>query len=331
MGRRKLTSVSKKTKSSKKTSKPELINSVDNVSIKLNLSKDELSKLGFKQKNTENKKKVIPKFGSKDESSSSEDSSSSDEDSSSSDEESSSSEDDKFEKKNKFKVSCPDCKARDTKIKELQAQVDSLLSNVKKSNGVSDKTRFSVLSKVDFKDTKTGKKTWITQTKLRCRNDHHTFKTRPISIIEHITPKEIHGFWYFCSFNCTLSKIIELGGPRMWERISNLNKLYEMCFGEYVKIKPAGPIDEIDVYGGFKSIDKYRKDNEIIEKESRIIMPPIAPMIPIIETDHNDGSKINSANIALSQASSKVRLKRHKPLPKKSELIKSMGLKIKKK
>lgn len=358
MGRRKLAIVNKKPK--KKTDTVGLINSTENATIKLGLKKSDLDSLGFKKTKKPTTTKVIPKFGSKkssdDESddsseddvpkveakkkkiikkkkynSDSESDDSSDSDSSDSDSSDSDDSDDEHKSSNKYKVTCKDCKARDIKIKEQQAIIDKLRESVKESNNISSKERFSVLSKVDFVDVRTGKKNWPKETKLRCRYDQHTFDTRPISIIEKIDKKSVHGFWYFCSFNCALSQIMELGGPTIWNRVSNLHKLYEMCYKKFKQIKPADSIDVLKSNGGPKTIEQFRKDNLVIEKKSEVVMPPMAPLIPVIENHINGETKINSASVTLSQSNNKVRLKRDKPLPKKSGLTKSLGLKIKKK
>jgi hypothetical protein len=306
----------------------------ENISMRLPLKSAHITKLGFKKSNTGNKKLIkVNAFTQNNKKSLSDRNKKksitkrdmSDSDESCSDDSCSS--DEELPKRGKSSK-CTGCSSRDAKIKTMQSQISDLKKDVKTTNKIIPKERKSILSQMNFVDFSNGKK-WSPSTKIGCLWDGQLFKTSPCPMPLRFYKNTYYVYGCFCSVNCVLAQIINMGGPNMSERVSLLHKMYRDMHGYCVKIKQSDPPTVLTIYGGKKSIDEYRSDNLIIEKECRVTLPPLAPLIPVIEYDYNDDNKINSANITLAKANKKIRLKRTKPLVNRTGLAKSMGLKIK--
>jgi hypothetical protein len=238
----------------------------------------------------------------------------------------SSSENEKHSKK-----SCQSCKKKDKKIKELKIMIKELSENVKVTNNIDNKEKTAVLSKLNIMNVIDGKKITLENNDYKCLNCSHEFNGIPCVIPEKYYKNKFYVFGWFCSFNCAAAEIFKMGGHNMWGRYSNLHLFYKKIYGKYTEIKPADKILTLKGFGGKKNIEEYRKDALILDKESRITFPPMITIIPTIENDYTEtDNKISNANISLAKATKKPRLKRNKPLPQ-TGLVKSMGLKLKKK
>jgi len=238
----------------------------------------------------------------------------------------------------KKKIKCAGCKhrdaklkAKDTKIKEMKAIIKELSDNVKKTNDINIKKRGSVYSKINFVsiDSK-GKKKWASKTDIGCHWCKHTFTDPPCSIPDKFHNGIFYVFGCYCSFNCAVAHIILLGGRNMWERYSLIHKLYRLINKTKTGvIKPADHFGVLKFFGGHKTIKEFRKDNLVFDKESKLVMPPLQSIVPIIENNYNTDAQVTGANMALAGVDKRIKLRRKKPLMKKSGLIDSMGLKIK--
>jgi len=218
---------------------------------------------------------------------------------------------------------CRNCIKKDQEIKELNSIIKELNVLI---GGDDRKERHAILSNLNFVDMKDNKKRWLRQTNIPCGWCRHEYKTVPIPIVEKINKNIFYGFGGFCSFNCSLAKITELGGPRMWNRIALLHKLYFIIYKVYVTIKKADHPDVLQKFGGYKNINVYRKDNLMIKKDSNIILPPLRSIVPIIENDTTDRDTLD-----IQQVGKKEKLKRSKPLSsERTKLLSKIGLSIRK-
>jgi hypothetical protein len=304
----------------------------EDVSIRLPLSQKDLKSLNLKKTKKKTNKKLlkVPSFSTKN-STESEDSDNSSESSESEDSDSDSNTKKKVNKHNSCKKLCEGCISRDQKIKEMKALIKELTDNVKTTNGIDLKERKTLMSKMNFVEFTKDGKTWTPTTEIYCMWDMHPFKSIPIGIPHKYVKGKFKVFGCFCSFNCALAFLLKLDGYDVWHRYSLLHKLYRKIYGIDKVIKVADSIMTIVKWGGHKTIEEYRRDNLICEKESRIIIPPMSSIVPLIEYDYDDDNKINSANVALAKTNKRVRLKRRKPLTNQTGLLKCMGLKIKSK
>jgi hypothetical protein len=223
------------------------------------------------------------------------------------------------------------CKKKNKKILELKKIIKELSENVKTANGIDTKERTAVLSKLNIMNVVGGNKINLKNNKYNCQHCSESFDTIPCVIPEKYYKNNFYVFGWYCSFNCAAADIITLGGHNMWTRYSNLHALYKRMFGVHKDIKPADDKLVLEKNGGNKTIEQYRKDSLIVDKESRVRYPPMITILPTIENDYMDSeNEIGNANICLAKVNRKTRLKRNKPLPQFG-LVKSMGLKIKNK
>ena len=138
-------------------------------------------------------------------------------------------------------------------------------------------------------------KKWPEKTNIYCSWCCHPFDNIPCGIPE----KYIKGIFYltdcFCSFNCTASYILNVVEYKKWEKYSLLNLLYSNIYGETNKIELALDKRILNVFGGYMSIDEYRKNIDIIDKKHNILFPPLVSIIPKVEILKNN-CVINNEN-----------------------------------
>lgn len=187
-------------------------------------------------------------------------------------------------------------------------------------------------SKLVFMDINSRKPIkWKAGTELCCRWDTYPFKGRPCCVPLRYNNHKFYGFGVFCSFSCALAYSNSLGGRGIWERKSLLFYFCRKLFNKDVKIIEALPIETLIKFGGELTIEEFRKNHIFFGKEYRVVIPPMAPIVALIEQDYNDKSKnMKNVNAAMVRAS-EFKLMRTTPLPKKSSLVKTMKLQIRSK
>ena len=227
MGRRKnpRTVSKKKVGKSRDDDADTIVDENENVSIRLPLKQKDIEKLGFKkEKRSENKKLIkVSMFAKEDdikkkqdkesESESSSESESTIETESESESESESEPESKAKPKKKNEAvhndkTCQGCISRDEKIKEMKVLIKELTENVKLTNGIDSRERKSILSHMNFIE---GKKKWQPKTGIGCLWDGHPFKSVPCPMPLRFYKNKYQVYGCFCSFNCSLAFIINLG------------------------------------------------------------------------------------------------------------------------
>ena len=91
--------------------------------------------------------------------------------------------------------------------------------------------------------------------------------------------------------------------------------MYGLSMEDSIDIKEAPPRESLDVFGGDKSIDAYRRSFVFVNKEYIVFIPPIKPINMIIEERNID---------AVDDDGKDYVIKRSKPLSKKRSVISSM-------
>ena len=82
------------------------------------------------------------------------------------------------------------------------------------------------------------------------------------------------------------------------------------------KIKPAAPRLTLKKFGGQLSINEFRKNNNILDKNYKLLLPPMISLIPTIEEVNLNENNVNSSDGSLLNLSdNELKLKRSKPLP----------------
>lgn len=182
------------------------------------------------------------------------------------------------------------------------------------------------------------KKTWLNNTQIYCMWCCHGFDGIPISIPQKYVNDKFHVYGNFCSFNCAASYIFNKNDDFMWKQYNLLNLLQKkISDNNWKKIKLAPPKEVLKIFGGYLSIDEYRKELLTGETEFKIVEPPLVSLIPKIEeTYFKSNNDINNKktyvpldNDLIDKAKISMKLKREKPINnKKSTLHNFMDLKI---
>lgn len=112
-------------------------------------------------------------------------------------------------------------------------------------------------------------------------------------------------FGNFCSYNCAAAYNLSLGDYRIWDRHSLINKLYNCAYNCTTSVVTAPPKEILVKFGGPLTIEEYRKNFMINNKEFRIIFPTIEHLVVGIEEtnkqEQNNNDKFNSLKIKRSK------------------------------
>jgi len=173
---------------------------------------------------------------------------------------------------------------------------------------------------------------WPKSTNIYCMWCCHPFDSVPCALPEKMFNEKFYLSGCFCSFNCAASYNFDQKKYNMWEIYSLLNLLYKKMYNtSYIKIKLAPPRNILKIFGGFLSIEEFRK-NFLINKEYSVILPPMISLVPSIEehifediTDDQSYIPLDDNNVQKAT----LKLKRDKPLTDPKKTLESyMDLKI---
>jgi hypothetical protein len=160
---------------------------------------------------------------------------------------------------------------------------------------------------------------WSKHTNIHCWWCCHKFDCVPIGLPEKYVNDTFHLYGCFCSFNCAQAYNLQMNDQKIWERYSLLNFLKKkICDNNNLKYKnfnfiiPAPPRQALDIFGGPMNIEEYRNSMYILTKDYNYILPPMIPLIGILETIPQD---LTPTNIKIKNINNNLKLKRSKPLP----------------
>jgi len=147
------------------------------------------------------------------------------------------------------------------------------------------------------------------KTDLWCMHDCHPFKSVPCYLVEKYYDGVYYVFGNFCSVSCALAyNIYNIKDNRITERERLTIALYEPMFrqdkqtiknnvNDIVKFKHASPRELLIVFGGNKSIEEFRNDSFLMNKEYMHLIAPCSSIVSQIEIttikkeDNNDIKK----------------------------------------
>lgn len=218
------------------------------------------------------------------------------------------------------------------KIKEQEDTISKLEGKVKECNKIiNDKIYSGILDKnivemdIKFMDIKDGKQISTDKTDIACWWCTYNFDTMPCFIPEKYCDNTYYTFGCFCSFNCAVAYNVNIDDYKVWERYSLMKKLYNIICDNNNDINIAPPKETLDKFGGPLSIDDYRKNSKYLDKEYRIIMPPMVSIAPMVEQNYKDN--YNVSKVKFTDPNQDLVLKRSKPLPNtKNTLLDTMGI-----
>jgi len=188
--------------------------------------------------------------------------------------------------------SCIGCKQKEKKIRDMKKNMKDMKSVI--DEGQTEKERKVSALNINMTDIKNGKKIWKKKTNLCCWWCTEPFDTPPLILPEkynHIT-KIYSGPGVFCSYNCAAAYSFDLDdGHKVWERYSLIKRMHKESKGlkEDKEVICAPPWQALKKFsGGYLDIDKFRESSVKNETIYRIIMPPMASIVPLIEEDYTE-------------------------------------------
>ena len=161
----------------------------------------------------------------------------------------------------------------------------------------------------------------------------HSFKNTPFPLPDRYYENKFHVFGNFCSPSCACAYNVDMNDHKLWERNSLICKLYNELTGESLdKISPSPPKQIINSFGGNLTIEEYRaKINMKTSYSSRFIIPPMVPLMTLIEESYKDRNKYKwetKVNISkYNNLQKNIKVKRTPNNEKENNLEKIMGLK----
>jgi len=111
----------------------------------------------------------------------------------------------------------------------------------------------------------------------------YNFDSYPVFLPEKYLNNKYHVFGNFCSFSCVLAYNEHLNDYRKHIREGLIRKMYKDIFTIDCDIKPSGPKEVLEKFGGPLSIDNYRDPKTITTKTYNITIPPQIPLLSYFE------------------------------------------------
>jgi hypothetical protein len=118
----------------------------------------------------------------------------------------------------------------------------------------------------------------------------YNFDTYPLFLPEKFQNNKYYVFGNFCSFACIFAYNDNLDDYRRNIRNALIKKLYTDIFHTDCNIKPAGPREVLEKFGGPLTIDKYRDSKILCTKTIKINIPPMIPLLSYYEESTLDNN-----------------------------------------
>lgn len=165
-----------------------------------------------------------------------------------------------------------------------------------------------------------------------CRNN---FNSPPCELPEDYYNDTFYCIGHFCSFNCMKSYNLDLNDSLSSKRESLMNLLYYQTYSIQKNINPAPHWMCLEEYGGNLTIENFRENSLVNNKEYLVLHPPLISRQMQIEESYKLSKlkevPIDKVNKIYSEIDSDYIIKRSKPIQSSQlNLETTMGL-IKKK
>ena len=191
---------------------------------------------------------------------------------------------------------------------------------------------------------------WPESTSIHCWWCAHSFSSVPCSIPEKIIDNDFIVYGNYCSPECAAAYLFNNNKRgNISEKLSLLHLLYKDIYQDK-SIEQAYPREVLQKFGGPLSIEEFR-NNHVMDKTYKIVMPELKIIIPKLElmeniksyssnkytiNNYNDSNRYNNNNVEHSSTDNshtddtKLVLKRSTPFRKYTNTLeKCMNLKIK--
>jgi hypothetical protein len=114
------------------------------------------------------------------------------------------------------------------------------------------------------------------------------FNHYPIGLPDNYKESYFHTFGYFCSFNCAKAYNLEKYDNKYEEKNCLLLMLKKKLLNDDSFIKPANPRESLKQFGGYQTIEDFRKDFQMIDKSAILIFPPSKPLKLYVEEEYKN-------------------------------------------
>jgi len=198
------------------------------------------------------------------------------------------------------------------KIKELEKECNTLKEKIKYYEdtyniGLKDDNIHKI--KLKIYDIIDNKKINIKSTKTSCWWCTYKFSTEPYYLPEKVVGDTFYVLGNFCMPECAAAyNEYDLDDYKKEDRFCLLNKMYPKKKGKCISLAPRREF--LVDYGGPMDIIKYRQISRNSSKSYRLILPPMKPLVPIVEERDNNRKKLHYIS------KDALVLKRSKPLYK---------------
>jgi hypothetical protein len=130
--------------------------------------------------------------------------------------------------------------------------------------------------------------------------------------VQCVLPENIYNDnWYvggcYCCIECAAADNFSRNDSNVWNRYSLLKQLYKVD-----NIVPTPDKRIFTKFGGEIIHENFKKNAHKCDKIYRMIMPPMASIIPLVEETTNDSTRVS---VTMNDLKRNVKLKRSKPLP----------------
>ncbi|AYV80915.1 MAG: hypothetical protein Harvfovirus10_13 [Harvfovirus sp.] len=168
-------------------------------------------------------------------------------------------------------------------IKQLKS--DNLaLKNTLAESAFSASREVSIIPmNVSFIDTRSGKAKICDKTDICCWWDTCSFETLPVYIPERFYNGHFYVFGCFCSFDCAAAYNLKLNDYKVSDRYSLIKKLHFLIMGKNIDVPIAPPREVLDKFGGHMTIGEYRAVARMLNKEYKLLLPPMINQLACIE------------------------------------------------
>jgi hypothetical protein len=121
------------------------------------------------------------------------------------------------------------------------------------------------------------------KTSIACWHCTYNFDTVPLFLPEKYHNEKYYVFGNFCSWGCMLAYNNQIDEYRKQIRNSLIKKLYKDIYNVECTIKPAGPKESLEKFGGPIKIEKFRDPKLNQTMTSKINIPPQIPLLSYYE------------------------------------------------
>lgn len=181
-------------------------------------------------------------------------------------------------------------KKKDKIIKQLKEDLHSL-KNIVTDNAFTGSREIKIIPmNIHFVDYKSGKTIICEKTNIACWWDTYTFDTLPCFIPEKYYDGKYFVFGCFCSYSCAAAYNLYDNCHKY--KISDRHSLIEQLNGAItnssypIEISPRKEI--LKKYGGELTIEEFRALLKVMNKEYKLLLPPMVNLIPCIEEKTKD-------------------------------------------